>query len=221
MRSRPIIAVAGLSLVVAVGGAFAADTERGGPAAPEPPLVSEPPGPAPSALVGRLRARDTVDDAIAREMAAGPLLADGAADVATARRVQPKVGRPGWLMEGAKAAGGRRSVCYAREGFLNCASTAAIAEQGVVTMVSTRGDDVSIEGIAVDGISAVDITLRTGKVVRAPVVDNVFLIEANEPPSEVRWQGAQGAKRQSFEWLVRLTDEAKAREQAVRSGLIP
>jgi hypothetical protein len=152
-----------------------------------------------AAAVAPLRREQVEADRLPGAVADGPLLADGIADVASARRVGAN-SESGWIMPGRND-----SICHARNGFLNCAPAQYVEQRGLAPSAASRDGTFRIEGIAADSVDSVIVRLWDDSVVAAPVSNNAFLIKASQPVREVRWQGPNGPESMSFEWFYRLS----------------
>ena len=111
-----------------------------------------------------LRRPKTGRDEVPKAVRRGPLMADGFVDATTARRVSLPDGEIGWVAHGA-----RQSVCLVRAGFMTCPPAKVVASRGLAPSVAWRGPTYRIEGIAADGVRAVELELSDGTIRRAEV----------------------------------------------------
>jgi hypothetical protein len=139
--------------------------------------------------LGILRRPKTGRDEVPRAVRRGPLMADGFVDAKTARRVSLPDGEIGWVAHGA-----RQSVCLVRAGFMTCPPAKVVASRGLAPSVAWRGSTYRIEGIAADGVRAVELELSDGTIRRAEVHDNVFSFVSGVAPRELRWRGPAGGE---------------------------
>lgn len=89
-------------------------------------------------------------------------------------------------------------VCYAWSGSAGCTPTQVLADQGVVVGlrviggVSGRPREVTVAGLAQDGIDSVTLLFQNGRADNVAVNENGFLAAPSTIPTEVRWSGPGG-----------------------------
>jgi hypothetical protein len=147
-----------------------------------------------------LRRAATSDDAVPTDVAKGPLLADGVADLSSARRVHGP--QPAWIA----AARGRAepALCLVGRGYLGCPPVAMLVAQGAsVGVGSRRGEPINVHGIATDDVSAIEVVLEDGTTANVRVENNYFTYDTDVAPVKTRWVGPNGVEE------VRLPEVAR------------
>jgi hypothetical protein len=148
-----------------------------------------------AAHLASLRRARAESDLIPPSLSGSPLLADGVADVPSARHAD--VGNPredAWIVPS-----GHDRVCLVVVGTLTCPDARYIASRGVAPSLAWRGQDFFVAGIAVDGIPDVEVELADGRTAVARVSSNAFELHTTTPPLRVRWNGPDGAGTFAFD----------------------
>ncbi len=195
--------VAAIATAVSTGSETAQRTQFVGPSVSRQDSVRS------AAAIGALRTAAGPDDVVDTDQRR--LLADGAGDVSAARRAGDRSRHEQWVMPGAKG-----SVCQVVSGFASCPPVDYLEGVGVAPMLGYRDETYTVSGIAVDGVSSVELTAGTGVAAEIPVVGNAFAIELRARPVSLRWTGPSGVERFDFpdlaaqnERLRRIAMEAR------------
>lgn len=223
MRQRLLLIPLAIAFALLGAGVPYALSESGEPSAPESGEPSAPgtlptvdrarqaPG---ASSVSALRRVQRDSDRLPASVADSSLLADGVADVTSARRLGVSADS-GWIIPGRNG-----SMCHVREGFLNCPPASVIEERGLAPSVTSRDGVYRVDGIAADGISSASVTLWDKSVVKANVSNNTFSVKASQPVREVQWHGPQGPESMAFDWFFRLSAKEQAAIEAGGSGSV-
>lgn len=199
MMFRSIAAMIGL----AVAAALLVSLATGGGDRPKAAQSAASPGER-SAATGRAaaaaevallrRPRVATRDVLPTGLLSGPLLADGALDVATTRRVTTG----GEQVYVASSADGRQ-VCSLLDGGLGCTSVSSLLDEGTAPSVIWRsGEPFSVFGVAADGVTDIELIDLDDRAHPVTVTDGVYLVESDEWPKALTWEGASGSESFTF-----------------------
>lgn len=89
-------------------------------------------------------------------------------------------------------------VCYAWSASIGCTPTLVLADKGVLVGLRVTRDDpssspqVSLGGLARDGVQQIELVLDGGRSEAIAVENNAFLAEPSSVPKEVRWENPDG-----------------------------
>jgi hypothetical protein len=89
-------------------------------------------------------------------------------------------------------------VCYGWSGSAGCTPTFVLADQGVIVGLRVIRNDpdaspqVSVAGLARDGITEVELVFDGGRSQAIIVDNNAFLAQPSDIPAEVRWTNPNG-----------------------------
>lgn len=92
------------------------------------------------------------------------------------------------------------AVCYAWPGSTGCTPTTAFAQHGVLVGLrvaradSDAGPEVSVAGLARDGIERVELVFEGGHSESVAIAHNAFLSRPSAIPAEVRWTNPDGTR---------------------------
>lgn len=140
------------------------------------------------------RPRVATRDVLPPGLLSGPLLADGALEVATTRRVTTE----GEQVYVASSADGRQ-VCSLVNGGLGCTSLSSLLDEGTAPSVIWRtGEPFSVFGVAADGVTDIELVDLDDRAHPVTVTDGVYLIESDEWPQALTWVGANGSESFTF-----------------------
>ena len=145
--------------------------------------------------VGALaRAANPARDALPRQIADGPLLADGQVDASSTRLVRG-IGDAAWLASSADG----RGVCEIVAGAMACPPVDEIVARGLSPAIfSRKGEPVHVSGIATDDVATVEVILGDGGTTTVPVVNNLFTLDVDAWPQALRWTGPNGPESFAF-----------------------
>lgn len=150
--------------------------------------------------LGVLRRPRTAGDRIPDALQKTPLLNDGVADVASARRANGGRGEA-WLIPRGKDGHGEESVCLLTPGHLGCPPLEVIERDGFAASLSWRPGHAYVGGVASDDVKTLRLTFRDGSEQELAIVDNVAVYVTDDRrklPTELAWHGPHGPKSQSF-----------------------
>jgi len=140
------------------------------------------------------RPRSATRDALPPTVLGGPLLADGALDVATARRVSAD-GASVWVA----SSGDGQDVCAVVDGGLGCTSLLALLDEGMVPSIMGRaGEPHQVYGVAADGVTDIELVHQDDRTEPVTVTDGFYLIASDDPPKALTWLGPSGAESFTF-----------------------
>lgn len=134
------------------------------------------------------RPRSATRDALPTAVLSGPLLADGALDVASARRVSSTAG-PAWVA----TSGDGASVCSLVNGAVGCARTALLVDEELVPSIMGRsGEPNQVFGVVPDGVTDLALVHQDDRSESVRAVDGFFLVEIDEWPKAFTWETSNG-----------------------------
>jgi len=140
--------------------------------------------PAARAGIERLSRPAGPSDSVDPSVRSGPLLADGFANPAEARRLAVAGTRPAWVMPGAE-----QTLCYVTPGAMNCPEDAVLLEAGAAPFVHWRRDEpYRVEGLAVDAVSTVVLWTSDGAQHAGSVSENAFRFTTTSRPVRLTWE---------------------------------
>lgn len=203
-RTIPQLLLLG-SLAAAVSVAHGASRPDDPVAAPAVAAAAPAPTATAAAAQGRARARaqlsvlrsarDLRRDAVPMQVLHDRLLADGAVDLANARRVSGAGGESVWIAPSADG----KSVCGVRAGAVACPSLALLEVTGLSPGINGRaGESFHVWGIAGDDVSSIVLELSDGRRSSVSVTDNFFDVETRTWPRGLTWTGPEGAESFTF-----------------------
>jgi hypothetical protein len=180
---RTLTSLGCATIAAAVGfGATAVAQQLGAPdsaVAPHAPQFA----PAARGALGRLSQPARSTDAVDAAVRTGPLLADGFANPAEARRLAVPGTRPAWVMPGAE-----QTVCYVTPGAMNCPEGSELSQTGAAPFVHWRANEpYRVEGLAADDVPSVVLWTSDGAQQAAGVSDNAFRFTTASRPVKLTW----------------------------------
>jgi hypothetical protein len=142
--------------------------------------------------------RDAADAPTSAER--GVLTAGGDVGAAwsDARRVRLNApGQRGGAAKQALVVPAEAGVCLVMDAAATCPSDESFADTGGVAVLGgfRPGEPIHLDGLAVDGITSVDVHLNNGQTLRADVVDNAFGVTSEAWPLAVSFKDAAGRLR--------------------------
>jgi hypothetical protein len=140
------------------------------------------------------RARSATRDALPPKLLGGPLMADGALDAATARKVAVADGG-GWIA----SSGDGASVCAVINGALGCSSLRALTVDGTSPAIMGRvGEPIHVFGPASDDVSDLTLVHLDRRTESVTVTDNFYDVETDDWPRSLTWLGPDGLESFDF-----------------------
>jgi hypothetical protein len=96
----------------------------------------------------------------------------------------------------------RNGACFSTQGVSSCADAQDLAERevliGIYRGAAVGNGVVRLAGVAVEGVDSLTVGLSGGREVEVATRDNMFLVDLDEPPLVVRWNGPSGAKSEKL-----------------------
>lgn len=140
------------------------------------------------------RPRSATRDALPLAVLGGPLVAQGAIDSASARRVATAEGS-GWVA----SSGDGRSVCSVVDGALGCASLAMLVGEEIVPSIMGRaGEPNQVFGVVPDGVTDLALVHLDDRSEAVRAVDGFFVVESDDWPKSFTWENSSGPASFAF-----------------------
>jgi len=146
-----------------------------------------------AAEVALLRRPRAARDALPTDVLAGPLLADGALDLATARRAP--TGRRAYVASSADG----QEVCAVIDGGLGCTAVSALLDEGTSPSVIWHDPtEYVVFGVAADGVTDVELVDLDDRAQPVTVTDGFYAVESDTWPQRLTWTGPSGSASFDF-----------------------